>query len=248
MVLLEGEWFYKETTIFNLSIMKLNQNIKLAVDAVVFGYKNDQIYVLLIQQKFGTNKNKWALPGGFILDNETLTEAVERELKEETGVKVNYLEQLYTFGDDINRDSRFRVVSVAYFALVNPHNFNIKADTDAEHVEWVELNKIPKLAFDHNDIVNKAIERLRAKLSYQPIGFELLDEKFPFSHLEHLYQTILGKEIDRRNFRKKIMSFGFVEETKNTQQIGAGRPAKLFQFNKKKYKEIEQKGFHFEIK
>jgi len=227
--------------------MNINQNIKIAVDAVVFGYTNNQLQVLLIQQKFGIKKDRWALPGGFVLDSETLDEAVVRELKEETSVQANYLEQLYTFGA-INRDKRMRVISVAYLALLNPKSYTIKADTDAKDVQWFNIDDLPNLAFDHSEIVKKGLERLRAKINYQPIGFELLDQMFPFSNLEHLYQTILDKKIDRRNFRKKIMSFNILQETDQMTSSGNGRPAKLFKFNQKKYKELEEKGFHFEIK
>ena len=227
--------------------MKITQNIKVAVDAVVFGYSYNKLKILLIQQKFGTKTNKWALPGGFVKDNENLEEAVIRELSEETGVKANYLEQLYTFGE-INRDERARVIAVSYIALINPKNYTIKADTDAKDAKWFSINEIPNLAFDHKEIIEKGLERLKAKINYQPIGFELLNTKFPFSDLENLYQTILGKKIDRRNFRKKLLSFEILQETKEVQKIGSGRPAKLFKFNRKKYKELEHKGFHFEIK
>ncbi len=227
--------------------MKVNQQILVAVDAVVFGYSGNKIQILLIKQKFGIKKNRWALPGGFVKDKENLDEAVLRELKEETGVKANYLEQLYTFGA-VHRDKRSRVISISYLALINPNNYKLKADTDALDAQWYDLDDIPNLAFDHQDIIKTGIERLKAKINYQPIGFELLNTNFPFSDLENLYQTILGKQIDRRNFRKKLLSFGILQETTKFQKIGSGRPAKLFRFNKKKYKELEQKGFHFEIK
>jgi 8-oxo-dGTP diphosphatase len=224
------------------------QQIRVAVDAIVFGYQNNQLYVLLIQQKFGTQENHWALPGGLVENDESLLDAVKRELKEETNVKVNYLEQLYTFGDDIQRDPRNRVISVSYFALVDSTKFEIKADTDAEHVQWYPVSEVPKLAFDHNNIVVKAIERLKSKLTYQPIGFDLLPKKFLFSELENLYCSILEKEIDRRNFRKKILSFGIIQETEEFSSVKTGRPAKLFQFNKQKYEALLKEGFHFEIK
>ncbi|WP_309608268.1 NrtR DNA-binding winged helix domain-containing protein [Flavobacterium sp.] len=228
--------------------MKELQNIRVAVDAIVFGYQNGKLFVLLIQQKFGTTENYWALPGGLVQNKESIIDAVKRELKEETNVKVNYLEQLYTFGDNVNRDSRNRVISVAYFALVDSTKFDIKADTDADKVQWFAITDIPKLAFDHNMIVKKAIERLKAKLSYQPIGFDLLPQKFLFSDLENLYCSILEKEIDRRNFRKKLMSFGVIEETSEFSSVKTGRPAKLFQFNHQKYNALVKVGFHFEIK
>ncbi len=227
--------------------MELSQNIKIAVDAIVFGYSENNLNVLLIKQKFGLLKNKWALVGGFVKDDETLHAAVNRELQEEAGIKVNYLEQLYTFGDDVQRDPRFRVISVAYFALVNSTQLILKPDTDADDAKWFPINNIPALAFDHATIIEIAQQRLKNKLTYQPIGFDLLPSEFLFSDLENLYCTILGKEIDRRNFRKKLQSFGILEETDKFSEKKSGRPAKLFRFNKLKYNQLTQEGFLFEI-
>ena len=227
--------------------MELKQNIKIAVDAIIFGYTDNQLNVLLIKQKFGTLKNQWALVGGFVKDNEPLNVAVNRELKEETGIKVNYLEQLYTFGDNIERDPRFRVISVAYFGLVNSTKLILKADSDADDAKWFSINELPNLAFDHNEILKTAKNRLQNKLTYQPIGFDLLPKEFLFSQLENLYCTILEKEIDRRNFRKKMLSFGIVEETEKFGNKIKGRPAKLYRFNKQKYNKLEKEGFVFEI-
>jgi 8-oxo-dGTP diphosphatase len=228
--------------------MSENQNIRVAVDAIVFGYQNNQLYVLLIQQKFGTQETYWALPGGLVKNDESLQDAVKRELKEETNITVNYFEQLYTFGDDVFRDPRNRVISVAYFALVDSSKLKAKADSDAENAQWFKIDEIPVLAFDHTIILAKAIERLKAKLTYEPIGFDLLSKEFLFSELENLYCTILEKEIDRRNFRKKIISFEIIEETDRFSPVKSGRPAKLFRFNKQKYNVLLKKGFHFEIK
>jgi 8-oxo-dGTP diphosphatase len=228
--------------------MSENQNIRVAVDAIVFGYQNNQLYVLLIQQKFGTQESYWALPGGLVKNEESLQDAVKRELKEETNITVNYFEQLYTFGDDVFRDPRNRVISVAYFALVDSSKLKAKADSDAENAQWFKIDEIPVLAFDHTIIVAKAIERLKAKLTYEPIGFDLLPKEFLFSELENLYCTILEKEIDRRNFRKKIISFEIIEETDRFSPVKSGRPAKLFRFNQQKYNALLSKGFHFEIK
>ncbi|WP_200799190.1 NUDIX hydrolase [Tenacibaculum agarivorans] len=223
------------------------QNIKVAVDAVVFGYDEKQLSVLLIKRGVAPYKDSWALPGGLVRDDESLETAVTRELKEETGVKIDYLEQLYTFGKP-NRDPRNRVVSISYFGLVRPNHFKIKADTDAAEAQWFDVNNLPELAFDHQTILNIAKERLKGKLQYQPIGFDLLNKEFPFSDLENLYTTILEQRIDRRNFRKKILSFEIVEETDKIYQQGSGRPAKLFKFNHKKYNQLLKEGFHFEIK
>ncbi|MBF4471671.1 MULTISPECIES: NUDIX hydrolase [Flavobacterium] len=228
--------------------MSENQNIRVAVDAIVFGYQNNQLYVLLIQQKFGTEKSYWALPGGLVKNDESLQDAVKRELKEETNITVNYFEQLFTFGDDVFRDPRNRVISVAYFALVDAEKLKVIADTDAEKAQWFKIDEIPPLAFDHTIILGKAIKRLKAKLTYEPIGFDLLPKEFLFSELENLYCIILEKEIDRRNFRKKILSFEIIEETDRFSPVKSGRPAKLFKFNKQKYNALLSEGFHFEIK
>lgn len=223
--------------------------MKVAVDAIVFGYsKADGVSVLLIQRKYEPFKGSWAIPGGFVLENESLEEAVRRELEEETGIKVNYLEQLYTFGEPL-RDPRQRIIAVAYFGLVKASQYQeLKASTDAENAKWFSIKKLPALAFDHKQILSVAIERLRAKIRYQPIGFELLDKKFPFSDLEKLYTALLDREINRRNFSKKILSFDFLEETGEIQKTeGKGRPSKMYQFNQKRYKELLKEGFHFEI-
>ncbi len=222
--------------------------INLAVDAVVFGYTSeDGLSVLLIQRKIPPFEGEWALPGGLVKENESLDEAVMRELKEETGVSINYLEQLYTFGEP-KRDPRNRVVSVAYYGLVRPDVFHLLADTDALEAAWFNLDELPKLAFDHQNILNLARVRLKGKITYEPIGFELLDKKFPFSELEKLYQTVLDKPIDRRNFKKKIMSYDFLEETTEKQVLkGAGRPGNLFKFNEKKYLDLKKKGINIDL-
>ncbi len=224
------------------------QKIYVAVDAVVFGYDRQyqQIGILLIKRKIEPFINQWALPGGLVKDEETLEEAVSRELEEETGISINYLEQLYTFGK-VKRDPRNRVVSVAYFGLVRPDIFTLHASTDAAAAEWFEINKLPPLAFDHQEIVDTALERLRTKVRYEPIGFELLEPKFPFSDLEKLYTTLLQQDIDRRNFKKKLMSLGVIEELNETYTSGLGRPAKLYRFNTKQYFELKSLGGSFNI-
>lgn len=222
------------------------QAIKLSVDAVVFGYEEGNISVLLIKRKYDPFKGQWAIPGGFVINNESLEEAVERELFEETGIKINYLEQLYTFGKP-DRDPRGRVVSIAYFGLVRPNAFKLYASTDAEQAQWFNINDLPKLSFDHKEILKTAIERLQGKITYEPIGFELLDKKFPFSDLEKLYTTLLGREIDRRNFRKKIVGLNVLDELDEKVSKGSGRPANLFQFNKKRYFQLKKEGIIFEI-
>lgn len=225
------------------------QDIQVTVDAIVFGYNKEfGVSILLIKRKYDPFKGSWAIPGGFVHDQESLETAVERELHEETGVKINYLEQLYTFGKP-DRDPRKRIISVAYFGLVKSNQFKkLEATTDAEEAAWFNIKKLPKLAFDHKAILKVAIERLQSKIRYEPIGFELLDKKFPFSDLEHLYTSLLDRPIDRRNFKKKIMSLQILEELdEKAQSTGAGRPGNLFKFNKTTYDRLKKEGMHFEI-
>ena len=227
----------------------MKQDISLTVDAVVFGYaKTEGVSVLLVKRKYEPFKNTWALPGGFVLEKESLEEAVARELKEETGIEVNYLEQLYSFGKP-KRDPRKRIVSIAYFGLINSSTYKeLTAGTDADEAQWFNIEHLPQLAFDHDDIIELATERLRAKIQYQPVGFELLDKKFSFADLEKLYIALLGREVDRRNFRKKILSFDFLEKLPElTKPEGQGRPSNMFRFNKKRYDQLTKKGFFFEI-
>ncbi|MDF2191060.1 NUDIX domain-containing protein [Paraflavitalea sp. CAU 1676] len=226
-----------------------DQHMKVAVDAVVFGYsKQEGVSVLLIQRKYPPFQNSWAIPGGFVLEHESLEEAVRRELQEETGISVDYLEQLYTFGEP-GRDPRQRIISIAYFALVKSAQFQqLKASTDAEHAQWFRIKELPELAFDHHIILNKAIERIRAKIRYQPIGFELLDRVFPFADLEHLYTTLLDRDIDRRNFSRKMLALGILDETKEyAKPEGKGRPSKMYRFNEQRYQQLEKEGMNFEI-
>src|ERR1044071_2278463 len=226
----------------------LQPSIHLSVDAVIFGYDADEgISVLLIQRNLDPFKGWWALPGGLVKKEETLEHAVKRELKEEAGISVEYLEHLYTFGAP-HRDPRSRAVTVAYYGLVRPRNDRRVAKTDADDARWFNIKDLPKLSFDHKTIIETAIARLRGKLAYEPVGFELLEPKFPFSDLEKLYQTLLDKELDRKNFKKKIMAYGFLEETKEMKkQAGAGRPAALFRFNKKRYEELVKRGYNFDL-
>lgn len=228
---------------------KKHPDIKVTVDAIVFGYeKNEGISVLLVRRKYEPFKDSWALPGGFVQEEESLEEAIKRELQEETGIRVNYLEQLYTFGAPA-RDPRQRIITVAYFALVKTSLFmELKADTDASSAQWFSIEKLPKLAFDHKQILDKAVHRVQAKVRYEPIGFELLDKKFSFADLEKLYMALLGRDIDRRNFRKKMMSLQMLDELDEwAKPDGAGRPSKMFRFNKKRYEQLQNEGILFEI-
>jgi 8-oxo-dGTP diphosphatase len=218
----------------------------LTVDCVVFGFDEGDLKVLLIERALEPFKGKWALPGGFVRVEETLDDAARRELEEEAGLTNVFLEQLYTFGA-IDRDPRERVVSVAYYALVKLAAHDTKAATDAADAKWFPISKVPKLAFDHADILATALARIKGKVRYEPIGFELLPPKFTLSQLQHLYEAVLETELDKRNFRKKVLGFGLLVPLKETRMSGPHRPAQLFRFDTAKYEKLKRKGLLFEL-
>jgi len=203
------------------------------VDIVLFTVADNDLKVLLIKRHVPPFKGMWAIPGGFVRKGETLDGAALRELREETNVKDIYLEQLYTFGDP-GRDPRTWVVTVSYFALVSVDKLELKADTDAEEVTWHSMYNLPELAFDHEKILNYALERLRNKLEYTTVGFELLPSKFTLTELQRLYEIILNRPLDKRNFRKKILSLGILKSLNETKMEGIHRPAQLYAFSKKR--------------
>jgi 8-oxo-dGTP diphosphatase len=218
----------------------------LTVDCVVFGYGDEALQVLLIQRDLEPFAGRWALPGGFVHIDETLDDAARRELEEETGVADVYLEQLYTFGA-IDRDPRRRIVSVAYYALVKLSDHRVKAATDARDAAWHPVGRTPPLAFDHAEILRVALERLRGKLRYQPIGFELLPPKFTLTQLQSLYETVLGHPLDKRNFRKKINAMDILVPLDEYQQGVPHRAARLYRFDKPRYTRLTRLGLTFEL-
>ncbi len=218
----------------------------LTVDCVVFGMDDEDLKVMLIQRDLPPFEGEWALPGGFVRVEETLEEAARRELEEETALHNVFLEQLYSFSA-VDRDPRERVVSVAYYALVKLGDHRVQAATDAREAAWFPVHDVPSLAFDHAEILGEALERLRGKLSYQPIGFELLPKKFALSQLQHVYEVVLERDLDKRNFRKKVLATGLLVETDEVQQDVAHRAARLYRFDERKYKRLARDGFHFEI-
>lgn len=218
----------------------------LTVDCVVFGLDEDQLRVLLIQRGTPPFEGQWALPGGFVRVEESVNDAARRELAEETGLHDVFLEQLYTFGE-VRRDPRERVVTVAYYALVNLADHKVRAATDARDAAWFAVHDGPTLAFDHHAILTTALERLRGKVRYQPIGFELLPEKFTLSQLQHLYELVLERELDKRNFRKRVLAMDLLIETDETERDVAHRAARLYRFDERKYKRLVKAGFNFEL-
>jgi 8-oxo-dGTP diphosphatase len=218
----------------------------LTVDCVVFGLDDGALKVLLIQRDLEPFAGRWALPGGFVRLDETLEEAALRELREETGLDKVYLEQLYTFGA-VDRDPRERVVTVAYYALVKLMDHRVQAATDARNAAWFAVDDLPKLAFDHDEVLQTALARLQGKVRYQPIGFELLPQKFTLTQLQGLYETILERELDKRNFRKKVLALDLLEELDEVEQDVAHRAARLYRFDERRYRALVKQGFNFEI-
>jgi 8-oxo-dGTP diphosphatase len=218
----------------------------LTVDCVVFGLDERDLKVMLIQRAMPPFEGAWALPGGFVRLDETLDEAAARELEEETGLRKVFLEQLYTFGA-LDRDSRERVVSVAYYALINLGEQRVQAASDARDAGWFAVHDTPSLAFDHGEILEMALERLRGKLRYQPVGFELLPKKFTLSQLQHVYELVLERELDKRNFRKRVLAMDLLVETDEVQQDVAHRAARLYRFDERKYRRLAKAGFNFEL-
>lgn len=219
----------------------------LTVDCVVFGLDEQHtLKVILIQRKLPPFSGDWALPGGFVRVDESLEEAAIRELHEETGIANVFLEQLYTFGA-VKRDPRGRIVTVAYYALVNLRDHVIQAATDARQAQWFPIAQIPELAFDHHQILAIALNRLKGKVRYEPIGFELLPSKFTLFQLQKLYETVLGQSLDKRNFRKKILNMGLLRSLEEFQSDAPHRAARLYQFDQDEYQRLKATGFNFEI-
>lgn len=239
----------------------------LTVDCVLFGLDRSDLKVLLVQRKLPPFQKQWALPGGFVRLKETLEEAALRELWEETGVEDVFLEQLYTFGS-IDRDPRERVVSVAYYALINLEEHPLHAATDASAAAWFPISPLicfasessqvlppefpqapfpTALAFDHQHILATALKRLQGKLRYEPIGFELLPPKFTLTQLQQLYEKVLGYSLDKRNFRKKILKMDLLIPLDEKQQHVPHRAAQLYRFDADRYQHLKSTGFSFEL-
>ncbi len=215
-----------------------------AVDCVVFGLDREGLKVLLIQRDLPPFEAEWALPGGFVEQQETLEQAARRELREEAGIIRVYLEQFQTF-DCMDRDPRGRVLSVAYYALVNIRDHRVRAATDARNVRWSRFQRMPPLAFDHDRIVRAALERLRERVRSKPVGFELLPPRFSLTQLQHLYETVLGARLDKRNFRRKVLRLGILKALDEKETGVAHRAARLYSFDPDRYAEVSKKGTGF---
>ncbi len=221
-------------------------SIAVTVDCVVFGIDAAALKVLFIERALEPFAGSWALPGGFVRAGESLEQAARRELSEEAGVSKVFLEQLYTFGE-LGRDPRGQIISVAYYALVRLSDHRVRAATDARQAAWFPVHEHPTLAFDHQEIVDVAYRRLQGKVRYQPIGFELLPRKFTLSQLQRLYEVVLERSLDKRNFRKKILAMKLLVELDEFEQGVAHRAARLYRFDERRYRRLVKQGFNFEV-
>jgi 8-oxo-dGTP diphosphatase len=212
--------------------------VAVAVDVVIFSLRGRHLEVLLIERRYAPFQGRWAIPGGFVHVAESLEAAARRELEEETGVRAGYLEQLYTFGDP-QRDPRGRVITVAYVALV-PEEVVARAGDEAAAAAWHSVSSLPALAFDHAEIIQYALKRLRYKLEYTAVGFELLPDEFTLSELQAAYEIVLGETLDKRNFRRRILEAGILVETNRFREGEAqGRPARLYRYRKNAVTEVK---------
>jgi 8-oxo-dGTP diphosphatase len=217
--------------------------IRVTVDVVIFTVRDGVLHVLLVRRAAPPYAGRYAIPGGFVHEDESLEAAALRELAEETGVRDIYLEQLYSFGDP-GRDPRGRVVTIAYFALIASDDLRLTAGTDAAEARWFPTSALPPLAFDHRRIVNGALERLRNKLEYTTVGFQLLPVKFTLGELQTVYEAILDKRIDKRNFRRKIQLLGILTPLRESRHTGR-RPARLYRFSARRFEKLKDKGILF---
>jgi 8-oxo-dGTP diphosphatase len=216
--------------------------MKVTVDIVIFTIQEGVLKALLVKRRIAPFSGQFAIPGGFVLEDEDLEQAAVRELKEETGVSDVYLEQLYSFGNP-KRDPRGRIITVAYFALISADR-KLKAGSDATEAAWYPMDELPRLAFDHATILNYALERLRNKLEYTTVGFQLLPEKFTLTELQEVYETILGKRLDKRNFRRKMSVLKILKPLSEYRR-GGQRPAQLYRFVAARFEKLKDKGILF---
>ncbi|MFL5731330.1 MAG: NUDIX hydrolase [Cytophagaceae bacterium] len=218
----------------------------LSIDCVIFGYEDTELKVLLIKRKKEPEQGMWALPGGFILEDEDLNESAQRILLELTGVKGVFMDQVKTFGE-VKRYPLRRVITIVYYALIKSDVYKIKAGALATDAKWFSIKKTPELPFDHPAILAESLTMLQNKLRQEPVGFELLPDKFSLTQLQQLYEAILDTTLDKRNFRKKLLKMKLLIQLSEIQKGVAHRAAKLYKFDPKIYAMLKKKGFVFEL-
>ena len=233
----------QEPRVMNTQQYRKSDRLLVAVDCIIFGFDGRQLKALLIKRDFEPEKGKWSLMGGFVNEKENVNNAAARVLERLTGLTDIYMEQFFCFGD-VNRDTAGRVVSVAYFALINIAEYSDQLQDDHE-AHWFPLNKIPPLIFDHKEMVRKAKERLQQKVANHPIGFELLPEKFTLQQLQNLYEAIHESPLDKRNFTRKILALGILKKLNEKEKQSSRKGAFFYVFDKAKYNKLEHEGMKF---
>jgi 8-oxo-dGTP diphosphatase len=218
----------------------------LSIDCLIFGFKKSELDILLVQHGEGISKGRWALPGGWIRYNEGTDDAATRILSALTGVSKIYLEQLKTFGN-VDRYPTKRVITIAYYALVKPEDYTLHAGFTAADAQWFKISDVPELPYDHAKILQQGLQYLKHKLQHEPIGFNLLPKKFTLLQLQELYEALLGKKLDKPNFRRKLMKMNLLVPCKEKQTDVSHRAASLYRFDKKIYDRLAEKGFTFEL-
>ena len=211
-----------------------NPTFYVSVDCIIFGFNEDGLSLLLLKRNFEPAKGEWSLMGGFIQQNESADEAAKRILAELTGLQDVYMEQVYTFGE-IHRDPGERVISIAYYALININEYDRNL-VQQHNAHWAEINEIPPLVFDHPQMVKQARIMLQKKASSEPIGFNLLPSLFTLFQLQSLYEAIYGEPLDKRNFRKRVADLNYIEKTDKIDKTGSKRGAALYKFNENAYR------------
>ncbi|GAB4413096.1 MAG: NUDIX domain-containing protein [Bacteroidia bacterium] len=211
------------------------------IDCVIFGFQDFRLKILLVRRDIDPQRGQWQIPGGWVGEAESLDEAAQRILEEATGVSKVYMEQLGAFGE-VGRFPDKRIITIGYSALINPIIYNLRHGPEVSDVRWFDAKKIPRLTFDHNDIVQAAFDHLKVRVRHEPISFELLPDKFTLPQIQTLYESILGEEMDRRNFRKKLLRMNILEKLDETQQRGPHRAAQLYRFDRENYEKLTRTG------
>jgi ADP-ribose pyrophosphatase YjhB (NUDIX family) len=218
-----------------------------STDCVVFGFENSTLEVLLFHRAKQPCKGMWALPGGFLLKGELIEQAARRFLKATTGINKIYLEEVGVF-DQIDRFPPWRVFTIGHFALVSPGNYKLTPNAvDSSEAKWFDIHDLPELPWDHQNILNVALKKLRTSVRLRPIGFELLPKKFTLPQLQALYEAVLGHSLDKRNFRKKIMKMNLLTKLNEKDPNNVKRRANLYEFDKENYNRLREGGFTFEL-
>ena len=230
-----------------MSFYREHEKFHVAVDSIIFGYDEGgrELKVLLLKRNFQPAKGEWSLMGGFLKNNESVDEAAKRILNELTGLSDVYVEQLYTFGE-INRDPGARIISVAHFALIKINASDLELVKN-HGATWIPISSMPELIFDHSAMVNRALKKLQIRARTQPIGFELLPDKFTIPQLQGLYEAIYNKTLDKRNFRRKLLSMDLLEKQEEKEKESSRKGAWYYRFDPKKYEDLLNRGFNFEL-